>query len=674
MPEHPLPSTTSTPFTTPANSTSGGATGHAGAAGDYAAVYRRSVQDPEGFWLEAASAIDWIEAPTRALDDTGAPIYRWFPDGRMNTAANCLDRHVAAGHGARTAIIYDSAVLGTVEHISYAELTDRVARFAGMLRAQGVGPGDRVVIYLPMTPEAHVAMLACARIGAVHSVVFGGFAARELAVRIDDAKPTVIVTSSGGIEPSRRVEYLPAVAEAVALAEHPVRAIVVKLRDGFETSLLDVRAGVGSGAGSGTEWLDWDEAVAQAEPADPVPVAATDPLYILYTSGTTGIPKGVVRDHGGHAVALAWTMANIYDVGPGQTMFTASDVGWVVGHSYIVYAPLLVGATTVLYEGKPVGTPDAGAFWRVAAQHGVRSLFTAPTALRAIRKMDPEGALVREHDLSALKTLFAAGERLDPETQGWIGDLLGVPVVDNWWQTETGWPIGANPVGLAALPVKTGSCTTPSPGYAVQILDGAGQPVEAGTEGNIALRLPLPPGTLTTLWGDDQRYIDSYLSAFEGYYATGDSGLIDEDGYLFVMGRTDDVINVAGHRLSTGALEQALATHPAVAECAVIGLADPLKGQRAAGYVVLKSGVVVEGEQGMEELLAELRATVRSTVGAVADFKQVAVVEALPKTRSGKILRKTMRQMADGLQHTVPSTIEDRSVLDALGPVLRSQQ
>ncbi|MGO1885422.1 MAG: AMP-binding protein [Citricoccus sp.] len=645
----------------------------------YASVYRRSVEDPEGFWLEAASAIDWIEPPTRALDASSAPLYRWFPDGRMNTAANCLDRHVEAGHGERTAIIYDSAVLGTVEHISYAELTDRVARFAGVLRDQGVGAGDRVVIYLPMMPEAHVAMLACARIGAVHSVVFGGFAAKELAVRIDDARPTAIVTSSGGIEPSRRVEYLPAVAEAVDLAEHTVGAVIVRHREGFQTSLQDMpgdgRAGVGNPetSGQGTSWLDWDEAVSRAEPVEPVAVAATDPLYILYTSGTTGAPKGVVRDHGGHAVALAWTMANIYDVGPGQTMFTASDVGWVVGHSYIVYAPLLVGATTVLYEGKPVGTPDAGAFWRVAAQHGVRSLFTAPTALRAIRKMDPEGALAAEYDLSGLRTLFAAGERLDPETQGWIGELLGVPVVDNWWQTETGWPIGANPVGLQSLPIKTGSCTAPSPGYAVRILDGAGQPVEDGTEGNIALRLPLPPGTLTTLWGDDQRYVDSYLSAFEGYYATGDSGLIDEDGYLFVMGRTDDVINVAGHRLSTGALEQALATHPAVAECAVIGLADALKGQRAAGYVVLKSGVSVDGEAGLAALQDELRAAVRSTVGAVADFRQVAVVEALPKTRSGKILRKTMRQMADGEQYTVPSTIEDRSVLDALEPVLRTR-
>ncbi|GAA1122646.1 propionyl-CoA synthetase [Citricoccus alkalitolerans] len=646
----------------------------------YESVYRRSIEDPEGFWLEAAAAIDWTEAPTRALDDAEAPIYRWFPGARLNTAVNCLDRHVAAGHGERTAIIYDSAVLGTVEHISYADLTDRVSRFAGALVSLGVGRGDRVVIYLPMTPEAHVAMLACARIGAVHSVVFGGFAARELAARIDDAKPTAIVTSSGGIEPNRRVEYLPSVAEAVALAQHRVGAVVAKQREGFETSLewarASVRAGVGNEVGNApeavTRWIDWDEAMAEAEPAAPVDVAGSDPLYILYTSGTTGSPKGVVRDHGGHAVALAWTMANIYDVGPGQTMFTASDVGWVVGHSYIVYAPLLVGATTVLYEGKPVGTPDAGAFWRVAAQHGVRSLFTAPTALRAIRKVDPEGTLAGDHDLSALQTLFAAGERLDPETQGWIGDLLGVPIVDNWWQTETGWPIAANPVGLEALPVKTGSCTRPAPGYAVEILDGSGQPVEAGTEGNICLRLPLPPGTLTTLWGNDQRFIDSYLSAFEGYYATGDSGLVDEEGYLFVMGRTDDVINVAGHRLSTGALEQALAAHPAVAECAVIGVADPLKGQRASGYVVLKSGVEVEGAAGMEELLAELRATVRTSVGAVADFKQVAVVDALPKTRSGKILRKTMRQMADGEEYVVPSTIEDRSVLDALAPTLRT--
>jgi propionyl-CoA synthetase len=630
----------------------------------YADLYRRSIEDPESFWLEAAQAIQWGTAPTAALDGTAAPLYRWFPGATLNTAANCLDRHVAAGHGDRTAIIYDSAVLGTVEHISYAELTDRVARFAGLLRDLGVGHGDRVVIYLPMTPEAPIAMLACARLGAVHSVVFGGFAPKELATRIDDARPKVIVTSSGGIEPSRRVEYLPAVAEALALASHRVDAVVARHREGFDTALADVATGP-----EGTRWLDWETAVSEAEPADPVEVAATDPLYILYTSGTTGSPKGVVRDNGGHAVALAWTMANIYGVGPGQVMFTASDVGWVVGHSYIVYAPLLVGATSVLYEGKPVGTPDAGAFWRVAAQHGVRSLFTAPTALRAIRKVDPEGARAGDHDLSGLQMLFAAGERLDPETQRWIGDLLDIPVIDNWWQTETGWPIGANPAGMELLPVKTGSCTRPSPGYAVEILDGLGEPVPAGAEGNICLRLPLPPGTLATLWGNDQRFIDSYLSAFEGYYATGDSGMVDEEGYLFVMGRTDDVINVAGHRLSTGALEQALAAHPAVAECAVIGLADPLKGQRAAGYVVLKSGIEVPEDP--EELLAELRATVRSTIGAVADFRSVAVVEALPKTRSGKILRKTMRQIADGEDYVVPSTIEDRSVLDRIAEHLR---
>ncbi|QCU77797.1 propionyl-CoA synthetase [Citricoccus sp. SGAir0253] len=634
----------------------------------YEAVYRQSLEDPEAFWLRAAGAVEWTAAPTRALDDSAAPLYRWFPDGRLNTAVNCLDRHVAAGHGGRTAIVYDSAVLGTVEHISYAELTDRVARFAGVLRDLGVGAGDRVVVYLPMTPDAPVAMLACARLGAVHSVVFGGFAPRELAARIDDARPKVVVTSSGGIEPSRRVEYLPAVAEALGLARHRVDAVVARHRDGFATTLADVAPAAGDG--TGPRWLDWDEAVADAAPAAPVDVAATDPLYILYTSGTTGSPKGVVRDHGGHAVALAWTMANVYDVGPGQVMFTASDVGWVVGHSYIVYAPLLVGATTVLYEGKPVGTPDAGAFWRVAAQHGVRSLFTAPTALRAIRKVDPDGELARRHDLSGLRALFAAGERLDPETQRWIGELLGVPVIDNWWQTETGWPIGANPVGLEPLPVKTGSCTRPSPGYDVRILDGSGRPVPAGTEGNICLRLPLPPGTLATLWGDDQRFIDSYLRAFEGHYATGDSGLVDEDGYLFVMGRTDDVINVAGHRLSTGALEQALAAHPAVAECAVIGLADPLKGQRAAGYVVLKSGVGLPAG-GEEALLDELRATVRRTIGPVADFRQVAVVEALPKTRSGKILRKTMRQIADGEDYVVPSTIEDRSVLERIAEQLR---
>lgn len=636
----------------------------------YRSAYDRAEQDPEGFWLEAAEALEWTRPPTRAVDDSRAPLHRWFPDGRINTSVNCLDRHVAAGRGDQDALIHDSAMTGTVTRYTYAELLAEVARFAGVLRGQGVERGHRVIIYLPMIPAAPIAMLACARIGAVHSVVFGGFAPNELATRIDHAQPTVIVTATGGIEPKRQLEYLPAVAEALEAASHQVSAVVVKHRDGFETALADVE-----GRG-GARWADWDELAEQAQDADPVPVAATDPLYILYTSGTTGAPKGVVRDHGGHAVALRWTMENIYDVGPGEVMFTASDVGWVVGHSYIVYGPLLAGATSVLYEGKPVGTPDAGAFWRVIAEHRATALFTAPTALRAIRKADPEGELVQEHDISSLRVLFAAGERLDPETQAWAGRTVGVPVVDNWWQTETGWPIGANPVGLEVLPVKVGSCTVPSPGFHVAVLDGLGEPVPAGTEGNICLRLPLPPGTLTTLWGDDQRYIDSYLSAFPGHYATGDSGLVDEDGYLFVMGRTDDVINVSGHRLSTGALEQALATHPAVAECAVIGLADPLKGQRPSGYVVLKSGVDTPdpGSPDEQDLLEELRQTVRRQIGAVADFRDVAVVEALPKTRSGKILRKTMRQIADGEDYTVPSTIEDRSVLDELQTVLRPRR
>lgn len=644
---------------------------HTQPVGRYRDVFRRSVEDPESFWLEAATQIDWDTAPTRAVDDSNAPLYRWFPDGVLNTSYNCLDRHVEAGFGDRPALIHDAPLApeGLRRMVyTYAELTEEVARCAGMLRAAGVNAGDRVVVYLPMIPAAAITMLACARLGAVHSMVFGGFAPKELAARIDDAEPTVVVTATGGVEPARRIEYLPAVAEALSLATHPVEAVVVKHRGGFETAVADVSAQTGP-----THWLDWDDAIAQADPVAPVPVRATDPLYILYTSGTTGAPKGVVRDHGGHAVALRWSMENIYDVGPGQVMCTASDVGWVVGHSYIVYAPLLAGATSILYEGKPVGTPDAGVFWRLIEEYGVRSFFTAPTALRAVRKMDPDGELRAGRDLSSLNTLFVAGERLDPETQRWAADLLGVSVVDNWWQTETGWPIGANPVGLEPLPIKEGSCTVPSPGYAVEVLDALGQPVGPGEEGNICLKLPMAPGNLPTLWGNDQRFIDSYLTAFDGYYATGDSGYIDDDGYLFVMGRTDDVINVSGHRLSTGALEQALASHPAVAECAVIGLDDQLKGQRPSGYVVLKSGVEVPGagSTAEEELLAQLRTTVRESVGAVADFKEVAVVEALPKTRSGKILRKTMRQLAQGDEVKVPSTIEDATVLDALAPILR---
>lgn len=622
----------------------------------YRDAYRRCLEGPDEFWLEAAGRVSWSRAPLQAVDRTRAPLYGWYPDGVLNTSFNALDRHVLAGRGDQDALIYDSAVLGSQRRYSYAELTGLVARFAGVLRARGVGKGDRVVIYMPMIPEAAVAMLATARLGAIHSVVFGGFAPKELAARIKDASPVAVVTASGGIEPSRRVEYLPAVAEALALAGVEGTPVLVKERDGFEARRTDFPG-----------WLDWDSEMSGAEPAAPVDVTATDPLYILYTSGTTGSPKGVVRDNGGHAVALSWTMENIYDVGPGDVMWTASDVGWVVGHSYIVYGPLMAGATTVLYEGKPVGTPDAGAFWRVIGDHKVNVLFTAPTALRAIRKADPDAALLAGYDTSSLKTLFVAGERLDTDTYYWAAEALGVPIVDHWWQTETGWAICANPRGLDSLPIKPGSPSVPMPGFNLSIVDASGEAVEAGEEGNIVLGLPLPPGTLTTLWGDDDRYVSSYLLAFEGCYATGDSGYRDEDGYVFVMGRTDDVINVAGHRLSTGSMEQVIGQHPAVAECAVIGVADPLKGQRASGYVVLKTGVDVP-----EAVLArELIALVRRDIGAVADFKHVAVVEALPKTRSGKILRKTMRQIADGEDYVVPSTIEDADVLDRLIGTLR---
>ncbi|MCC3271947.1 AMP-binding protein [Arthrobacter zhangbolii] len=627
----------------------------------YARTYARSTADPEGFWLEAASMVDWDVPPALALESSAAPLYAWFPDGRLNTSYNALDRHVAAGRGDADALIYDSAMLGVQRTYSYRELLAEVETFAGVLRGLGVEAGDRVIIYLPMIPEAVIAMLATARLGAVHSVVFGGFAPRELAARIDDAGPKVIVTASGGVEPKRRVEYLPAVAEALETAGHRVDAVVVAERKGFSSSRADF-----NGAG-GASWQDWAELAAAAEPAGPVSVAAGDPLYILYTSGTTGSPKGVVRDNGSHAVAMAWSMSNIYGVGPGQVMWTASDVGWVVGHSYIVYAPLIAGAATVLYEGKPVGTPDAGAFWRVAAEHGVDVLFTAPTALRAIRKADPDAVEPGRYDLSRLRHLFSAGERLDPATLEWAGAALDVPVFDHWWQTETGWAICANPVGLDELPVKPGSPTVPVPGFTVRILDGAGAEVPPGMEGNIALRLPLPPGTLRTLWGSDERYRNAYLEVFEGYYATGDSGYLDEDGYLYVMGRTDDVINVSGHRLSTGAMEEAVGSHPAVAECAVIGVADPLKGQRPCAYVVLKSGAETDAAQLQRELVER----VRSRIGAVADFKDVQVVDALPKTRSGKVLRKTMRQIADGVPHTVPSTIEDPAVIEALTPLLR---
>ncbi|GGL32222.1 propionyl-CoA synthetase [Planomonospora parontospora] len=618
----------------------------------YAEVFARSIADPEGFWGEAARAVAWGRAPERVLDDADPPFYRWFPDGELNTCFNALDRHVEAGHGGRIALVYDSPVTGTCRRITYAELLEEVARFAGVLRDLGVARGDRVVVYMPMVPEAVVAMLACARLGAVHSVVFGGFAPKELAVRIDDARPRVVVSASCGIEPTRIVPYKPMLDAALDLAEHRPEHCVILQREQAPAELVEGRD------------VDW--ASTRAEPAGCVPVRATDPLYVLYTSGTTGPPKGVVRDNGGHAVALLWSMKNVYGVRPGEVFWAASDVGWVVGHSYIVYGPLLLGATTVLYEGKPVGTPDAGAFWRVVAEHRVNALFTAPTAFRAIRREDPDAALLGAHDVSSLRTLFLAGERLDPDTYRWAAERLGVPVIDNWWQTETGWPVAANLRGLEPMPVKPGSPTVPVPGYDVRVLRPDGSECGPGEEGAICIRLPLPPGAFPTLWQDDERYVKSYLSAFPGHYLTGDGGYRDADGYLYVMGRTDDVINVAGHRLSTGSMEAVLAAHPAVAECAVIGVADELKGQVPRGFVVLKSGV----DADPEALRAELVRAVREEVGAVAALKRVDVVPALPKTRSGKILRKTMRGMAEGADEPAPSTIEDPAVLDALRPVI----
>jgi propionyl-CoA synthetase len=622
--------------------------------GRYAETFRRSLDDPEGFWREAADAIDWGRPPTRALDGVAAPLYRWYPDGELNTCHNAVDRHVAAGRGDQLALVYDSAVTGTVERFTYRQLRDEVARAAGALRALGVEKGDRVVVYLPMIPTAVITMLACARLGAVHSVVFGGFAAQELAARISDARPRVVVSASCGIEGARVVPYKPLLDRSIELAEHAPERCLILQRPQLTADLVPGRD------------LDWAATVAAAEPADCVTVRATDPLYILYTSGTTGRPKGVVRDNGGHAVALRWSMPNVYGAHPGDVFWAASDVGWVVGHSYIVYAPLLTGCTTILYEGKPVGTPDAGAFWRVVAEHGVDVLFTAPTAFRAIRREDPSGTLLRSYDVSGLRSLFLAGERLDPETYRWAVELLGIPVVDHWWQTETGWPVAANPLGLEALQTKPGSPTVPVPGYDVRVLDGNGAEVPAGVDGAIVIRLPLPPGTLPTLWRDDERYVSEYLSRYPGFYLTGDGGHLDDDGYLFVMGRTDDVINVAGHRLSTGAMEEVLAGHPAVAECAVIGVADPLKGQVPRGFVVLKAGI----ETTPADVSAELVRRVRDEIGPVAALRRVDVVTGLPKTRSGKILRGSMRAIADGEEAPVPSTIEDPGVLDALRPVL----
>ena len=622
--------------------------------GRYTETFDRSLADPEGFWGEAAKAIDWYREPTVVLDTSNPLFYRWFADGVLNTCFNALDRHVRDGRGDQVALIYDSPVTDTCRTFSYRELLDEVARFGAVLHGLGVGAGDRVIIYMPMITEAVVAMLACARVGAVHSVVFGGFAPHELAVRIDDATPKVVVSASCGIEVSRIVEYAPILDRAIELAAHkPDRCVIVQ-RPQAPAALVAGRD------------LDWEQAMARAEPVECVPVAATDPLYILYTSGTTARPKGVMRDNGGHAVALRWSMEHIYDTGPGEVFWAASDVGWVVGHSYIVYAPLLAGCTTVLYEGKPVGTPDAGAFWRVIADHKVKALFTAPTAFRAIKKEDPAGALARQLDLSGFRYLFLAGERLDPETYRWAGGLLGIPVIDHWWQTETGWPIAADLMGLEPLPTKPGSPSVPVPGYDVRIVDADGAEVGPGETGEIVVRLPLPPGCLPSLWRDDQRFVDSYLSAHPGFYITGDGGYRDADGYLYVMGRIDDVINVAGHRLSTGEMEEILASHPAVAECAVIGVHDSLKGQVPRGFVVLKAGI----DDDPAAVSAELVQLIRDQIGPVAALRRVDVVAALPKTRSGKILRKTMRGIADGHEEPVPSTIEDPAVLNALRSVL----
>ena len=614
----------------------------------YQQAWEASINHPEEFWGRAAQAIHWSRPYDKVFDDTDKPFYRWFVGGELNTCYNALDRHVEAGQGERTAVIYDSPVTGTVRTISYGDLRDQVARFAGALKDKGVVKGDTVIVYMPMVPEALVAMLACARIGAVHSVVFGGFAPHELAIRINDARPKLLVTASCGIEGKKIIPYKPLVDAAWELAEHKPEACLVLQRPQVAAELIPGRD------------TDWTEAVAKAAPADCVAVKATDPLYILYTSGTTGIPKGVVRDNGGHAVAMHWTMKNIYAMQPGEVFWAASDVGWVVGHSYIVYAPLLYGCTTIVYEGKPVGTPDPGAFWRVISQHGVKALFTAPTAFRAIKKEDPKGEYLKKYDLRGFRALFLAGERLDPDTYHWASELLGVPVIDHWWQTETGWSIAANCMGLEPLPIKPGSPTKAAPGYDVRIVNENGKELPPETEGIVAIRLPLPPGTFPTLWRNDHKYLESYMSLFPGFYFTGDGGYKDRDGYLYIMGRVDDVINVAGHRLSTGAMEEVIATHPDVAECAVVGRADQMKGQLPVGFVVLKAGV----ERAEAELSAELVKLIRDRIGAVACFKEAYLVKRLPKTRSGKILRGTIRKIFDRESFSVPSTIDDPTTLE----------
>ncbi|EBA12987.1 propionate-CoA ligase PrpE [Roseobacter sp. CCS2] len=616
----------------------------------YADVYGAWKNDPEGFWMDQAKSIDWVTSPTKALDDSKAPLYRWFTDAEVNTCYNAVDRHVENGRGDQAAIIYDSPVTDTKRTITYAELQTRVASLAGALRAKGVEKGDRVIIYMPMIPEALEAMLACARLGAIHSVVFGGFAANELAVRIDDATPKAIIAGSCGIEPGRVVHYKPLLDGAIEMATHKPDFTVIFQREQEVAALIEGRD------------YDWHAFQAGVTPAECVPVKGDHPAYILYTSGTTGAPKGVVRPTAGHLVALNWTMKAIYDVNPGEVFWAASDVGWVVGHSYICYAPLIHGNTTVVFEGKPIGTPDAGTFWRVIEEHNVKSFFTAPTAFRAIKREDPQGEMIKNYDISGLRALYLAGERADPDTIEWAQRVMNVPVYDHWWQTETGYTIAGNPAGIEALPVKIGSPTVAMPGYDVQILDEAGHEMKPGELGAIAVKLPLPPGTLPTLWNAEDRFIKSYLNTFPGYYETGDAGMIDEDGYLYIMARTDDVINVAGHRLSTGAMEEVLAGHPDVGECAVIGVTDELKGQLPMGFVCLNKGC----DRPHEEIGKEIVTSVRQTIGPVAAFKMVAVVDRLPKTRSGKILRATMVKIADGQDFKMPATIDDPAILDEI--------
>ena len=616
----------------------------------YDRVYGHWLSNPEDFWAEAAESVHWFKKWERVLDASPVPFYRWFSGGTLNSCYNALDAHLEEGRAEQPALIYDSPVTGTIRVFSYRELLDEVARFAGVLAHQGVGKGDRVIIYMPMVPEAAIAMLACARIGAIHSVVFGGFAADELATRINDAKPKVIVSASCGIEVNRVIPYKPLLDRAIEIAAVKPEKCIILQRPQERASMLAQRD------------KDWTELMAQAKPAECEPVAATDPLYILYTSGTTGIPKGVVRDNGGHLVALKWSMKNIYGVEPGEVFWAASDLGWAVGHSYIVYGPLFHGNTTILYEGKPVGTPDPGAFWRVISQHNVKVLFTAPTAFRAIKREDAGGDFIRKYDLSCFRTLFLAGERCDPDTLLWAQKELNVPVIDHWWQTETGWAVGANCTGLGLLPVKPGSCTKAVPGYDVRVLGEDGRETSPGHVGNIVIRLPLPPGCLPTLWNNDAGFRESYLSTYPGYYQTADAGYKDEDGYLWIMSRTDDIINVAGHRLSTGALEEVLASHPNVAECAVVGAADELKGEIPLGLIVLKAGV----QRQHDEIIAELILMVREKIGPVASFKVATIVKRLPKTRSGKIVRGTIKKIADGLEYRIPPTIDDPAILEEI--------